>query len=109
VIESPAIMFNKNWSGGAIASISHIAGGAAVIFGLNRVHLFRPNEWNHCRKKEATHNQTIAFLGETDSWHYRKALRNEKLLEHILDASSLALWYIKNNFIYEADTEKIDA
>ena len=105
VIESPAIMFNKSWAGGAICSIAHISGGAAVVFGLEKVRLFRPNEWNHCKKKEATHNQTIAVLGNPDLWNYRICLKNEKLLEHVLDASSMALWYIKNNFVYDEEEQ----
>jgi hypothetical protein len=106
IIESPAIMFSKSWAGGTISPMAHIAGGSAVLFGLQKVRLFRPNEWNRCRKKEITHNQTIAILGEPSIWHYRKRVKSERFLEHILDAASMALWYIKNNFVYE--TEQTD-
>lgn len=99
IIESPAVMFNKSWSGGAISSIAHISGGAVAIFGISKAHLFRPNEWNKTRKKEVTHNQTIAFLGNPDAWYYAKRVKNEKSMEHILDAASMALWWLKSNYL----------
>jgi hypothetical protein len=99
IIESPAIMFNKSWSGGTISSLAHISGGAVAIFGIEKAHLFRPNEWNKSRKKDVTHNQTISVLGNSDLWHFEKRIKNEKLMEHILDAASMALWYIKCNYL----------
>lgn len=99
IIESPPVMFNKNWSGGAIAAIAHISGGAVPIFGIEKSHLFRPNEWNRTRKKEITHNQTIGVLGAFENWHYEKQVKSEKYMEHILDAASMALWWIKSNYI----------
>lgn len=101
LVESPAIMFNKTWSGGTISSIAHISGGAVALLGIQKTHLFRPNEWNKTRKKEITHNQTVAFLGDADKWHYEKRVKSEKFMEHILDATSMALWWIKNNYLEE--------
>lgn len=99
IVESPPVMFNKNWSGGAIAAIAHISGGAVAFLGIEKSHLFRPNEWNKTRKKEVTHNQTVAFLGNPDGWHYEKRVKSEKYMEHALDAASMALWWIKSNYI----------
>lgn len=99
LVESPPIMFNKNISSSVVASIAHISGGAVALFGIEKSHLFRPNEWNKTRKKEITHNQTVAFLGNSDSWHYEKRVKSEKYMEHILDAASMALWWIKSNYI----------
>lgn len=99
IVESPPIMFNKNWSGGTVASIAHISGGAVAFFGLSKAHLFRPNEWNKSRKKEVTHTQTQAILGNADNWHYEKRVKSEKFMEHILDAASMGLWWIKSNYI----------
>lgn len=101
IIESPPVMFNKNWSGGTIASIAHISGGAVAIFGIEKSHLFRPNEWNKTRKKELTHAATTNFLGNADTWHYEKRVKSEKFMEHILDAASMCLWWIKNNYLEE--------
>lgn len=101
LVESPPVMFNKAWSGGTIASIAHISGGAVALFGIEKSHLFRPNEWNKSRKKEITHNQTIALLGNPENWHYEKMVKSEKFMEHILDAASMAVWWIKGNYIEE--------
>lgn len=101
IIESPAIMFNKTWSGGTISSIAHISGGAVALFGIEKAHLFRPNEWNKTRKKEITHNQTVGILGDYNLWHYEKRLKSEKYLEHVMDAASMALWWIKSNYLEE--------
>jgi hypothetical protein len=99
IIESPAIMFNKSWSGGAISSIAHISGGAVAFLGIEKAHLFRPNEWNKTRKKEVTHGKTISILGNPDTWHFQKRVKSEKFMEHILDAASMALFWIKSNYL----------
>lgn len=99
IVESPAIMFNKTWSGGTISSLAHISGGAVALFGVERSRLFRPNEWNKTRKKEITHHQTTTILGNADKWHYEKRVKSEKYMEHILDAVSMALWWIKSNYL----------
>jgi exopolysaccharide biosynthesis protein len=101
VIESPPIMFNKAWSSGVISSIAHIAGGAAVAFDIENTRIFRPNEWNKTRKKEVTHSKTIDFLGDPDTWQYEKRVKSQKLMEHILDAVSMGLWYINQNYLEE--------
>ena len=101
IIESPPVMFNKQWGGGAISSIAHISGGAVALMGIEKAHLFRPNEWNKSRKKDVTHRQTIEFLGDPDKWHYEKRVKSEKFMEHILDAASMALWWIRNNYLEE--------
>jgi hypothetical protein len=101
LVESPPIMFNKLWSGGAIAAIAHISGGAVAFLGIDKSHLFRPNEWNRCRKKEVTHAKTIAVLGHPDTWSYSVRVKSEKRIEHILDAASMALWWIKSNYMEE--------
>lgn len=99
IVESPAIMFNKTWSGGTISSIAHISGACVVIFGHDNARLFRPNEWNKSRKKDVTHNQTISVLGSPDTWGFSKRVKSEKYMEHVLDAASMALWWIKSNYL----------
>jgi Holliday junction resolvasome RuvABC endonuclease subunit len=101
IVESPAIMFNKKISSSVVASLAHISGGAVALFGIEKSHLFRPNEWNKTRKKDITHNQTIAFLGSADKWHYEQRVKSEKYMEHILDAVSMSLWWIKSNYFEE--------
>jgi hypothetical protein len=99
LVESPPIMFNKMWSGGAIASIAHISGGAVALLGIERGYLFRPNEWNKCRKKEVTQAKTISVLGNTDTWKYTKPVKAQAKMEHIVDAASMALWWIESNYL----------
>ena len=99
IVESPAIMFNKNISSSVVASLGHISGGAVALFGIHKARLFRPSEWNKTRKKDITHNNTIDFLGDADKWHYEKRVKSEKYMEHILDAASMALWWINSNYI----------
>ena len=101
IVESPPAMFNKTWSGGAVAAIAHISGGAVVALGLEKAYLFRPNEWNKTRKKVVTHANTVDFLGDPDLWHYEKRVKSDKYMEHILDAVSMALWWIKTNYTQE--------
>lgn len=98
IVESPPIMFNKAFSSSIVAMLGHISGGAVALLGLEKSYLFKPSEWNRSRKKEMTHNQTIQKFGSPDEWGYRKRLKSDKYLEHVLDASSMALWWIKNNF-----------
>lgn len=101
LVESPPMMFNKAWAAGTISSIAHISGGSVALFGIEKCHLFRPNEWNKSRKKELTHHNTVSFLGDPDKWHYEKRVKSEKYMEHILDATSMALWWIKANYLEE--------
>lgn len=101
IVESPPAMFNKNWSSGAVASIAHISGGTVALLGIEKAYLFRPNEWNKTRKKDITHHNTQEFLGNAENWHYEKQVKSQKFMEHILDAVSMALWWIKENYIEE--------
>jgi hypothetical protein len=101
LVESPPIMFNKAWSGGAVASIAHISGGAVALLGLEKAHLFRPNEWNKTRKKEVTHANTVSILGDPDRWQYEKCIKSQKYMEHLLDAASMCLFWIKSNYLEE--------
>ncbi len=99
IVESPPTIFNKAWAVSAIASIAHISGGAAALFDLEKTYLFRPTEWNRHRKKQVTHNETISILGDPDTWNYKKRVKSEKYMEHILDAASMALFWIKSNYM----------
>ena len=101
IVESPAIMFNKKISSSVVASLAHISGGAVALFGIEKSDLFRPSEWNKTRKKETTYRQTIDFLGDPDLWHYEKRVKSEMFMEHILDAVSMSLWWIKTNYSEE--------
>lgn len=101
IVESPPIMFNKKFSSSVISSIAHVSGGAVALFGIEKSYLIQPIQWNKRRKKEVTHHETTSFLGDADKWHYEKRVKSEKFMEHILDAASMALWYIRTNYVEE--------
>jgi hypothetical protein len=100
IIESPAIIFNKSWSGGAMIPVAHVAGACVALFGIEKARLFRPSEWNKSRKKEVTHNQTISVLGSADDWGYVSRVK-EKKMEHVLDAISIALFWLRSTYLEE--------
>ena len=98
LVESPTIMFKKEWSTITLASMSHVAGACIALFGVEKCYIFRPGEWNKSKKKQVTHYQTGIFLGDPAEWHYEKPLRSDKYLEHVMDAASMGLWFIKENY-----------
>lgn len=99
LVESPPVLFNKNWSQGTVSSIAHVSGGAVALLGIEKAYLFRPTEWNKSRKKEVTFRNTVDILGDPDTWGYLKRIKSEKKLEHIMDAASMALFWIKHQYI----------
>lgn len=98
LIESPSVIFNKLWSSSTLSLLAHVAGGAAVVFGIEKVYLFRPNEWNKNRKKEVTHNNTIAHLKDPEHWDFCSTLKSDKYIEHVLDAASIALYWLRTQY-----------
>ncbi len=98
LIESPGVIFNKAWSAGMMTTIAHVAGAAIVIYDMEKTHLFKPGEWNSRQKKEVTHQKTIGILGDPSTWHFAKRVKDCHM-EHVLDAASMALWWIKMNYI----------
>ena len=101
LVESPPIMFNKAFSSSIISSIAHVAGGAVAIYGIQKAHIFQPNEWNKNRKKEVSQKKIIEFLGEARTWDFKEKIKTDSLLEHIVDAAGLATWWIKSNYLEE--------
>lgn len=99
VVESPVMPFHAKFQGSSMISVAHIAGGAAALFGIDRVKLYRPTEWNRAKKKEVTHFNTQQLLGPWETWRWRFAVRRKDQVEHVLDAVSMALWYIKEKYI----------
>lgn len=98
IVESPGVIFNKAWAAGTMATIAHIAGAAIVIYNFEKCRIFKPAEWNNRQKKEVTHKKTIDILGDPKTWGYSERVKDCHL-EHILDAASMALWWIKLKYI----------
>jgi hypothetical protein len=99
LVESPPVLFNQKWSQGTVSSIAHISGGAVALLGIDKAYLFRPTEWNKSRKKEVTFRNTVDILGDPDTWGYLTRIKSDKKLEHIMDAASMALFWIKHQYI----------
>lgn len=99
IVESPVMPFNAKFQASSMISVAHIAGGAAVLFGHDRVKLYRPTEWNRARKKEKTHFITQQILGPWETWNWVIAAKRKDHIEHVLDAVSMALWYLQENYV----------
>jgi hypothetical protein len=108
IVESPPIMFNKTWSSNIVSLLAHVSGGAIALLGLEKGYLFSPSEWNGRRKKEVTHRNTVIALGDPKTWHFQKKLKAEKYMEHVLDAVSMALWWINQNYDVEQYEEEAE-
>lgn len=99
IVESPVMPFNAKFQGSSMISVAHIAGGATALFGCDRVKLFQPSQWNRSKKKDKTHFLTQEILGPWETWRWRIAAKRKDQVEHVLDAVSMALWYLQTNFI----------
>lgn len=99
IVESPVMPFHAKFQASSMISVAHIAGGAAALFGVDRVKLYRPTEWNRAKKKEKTHFLTQQILGPWETWTWKIAAKRKDHIEHVLDAVSMALWYLQENYI----------
>ena len=103
IVESPPVMFNPKFPSSALLPIAHISGGCAIIFDLEKVELVYPVQWNKAKKKEKTHAITQETLGDPQGWTYFNKVPTGHL-EHVLDAASMAFWYLKQKYLEEAPT-----
>ncbi len=101
VVESPVMPFVQKFQGSSMIMVAHIAGGAASLFGLDRVKLYQPAQWNRRKKKEETHKNTQEILGNWNTWGFRVVPKNKAHVEHVLDAASMALYHIQQQYIEE--------
>lgn len=103
LIEGPPAIFRQNasWAAGIVACIAHISGACVALFGIEKAYLFNPLDWNRRKSKEVTHANTQMFLGSCDTWKFEKNVRSPKYYEHVLDAASMGLWFIRQNYISE--------
>lgn len=99
IIESPVMPFNAKFQASSMISVAHITGGAISLFGSKNVKLYRPSEWNRSKKKEVTHRNVQEFLGHHSTWDWRVPARRKDHIEHVLDAVSMAYYYIQTNII----------
>ncbi len=99
IVESPVMPFNAKFQGSSMISVAHIAGGAAALFGIDRVKMYRPTEWNRAKKKEKTHFLTQEALGSWETWNWSVVAKRKDHIEHVLDAVSMALWHLQEHYL----------
>ena len=99
IIESPNAIFGQNFASGTLMGVAHISGVCMNLFDLEKCILVAPGVWNKSKKKNFTHAETEKILGNWQEWNFSESLKNEDHAEHILDAASIALWYIKKFYI----------
>lgn len=98
VVEFPMYFFNASFANSSLLSVAGIAGGAAIIFGIDKTLLVTPSEWNQRKKKEVTHKKITATLGDIEEWNFLKKPAKGSF-EHVLDAAGIALWLINIKYL----------
>lgn len=101
IIECPPAIFNPKFPASSLLPIAHISGGCAIIFDLKKIEMVYPVQWNKRRKKDHSHNETVKILGEPHTWKFFCDVKDPHM-EHVLDAASMALWYIKQKYLEES-------
>lgn len=101
VVEFPQALFNASFATSSLFPVAGIAGGAAAIFGIEKVVLTSPTNWNKKKKKEATQIKVESVLGHIDTWtKYRKISTMAE--EHVYDAAGMVLWLIETKYMEDA-------
>lgn len=98
VVEFPMYFFNASFANAPLLSVAGIAGGSAIIFGVDKTLLVTPAEWNQRKKKEVTHKRVVATLGDIEEWNFLKK-PSKGSFEHILDAAGIALWLLNTKYM----------
>jgi Holliday junction resolvasome RuvABC endonuclease subunit len=99
IVESPVFPFYAKFQPSSMIRVAHIAGGAASIFGIDRVTFYTPSQWNHCKKKEDTHAIIQKILGPWEEWGWKVVCKRADQVEHVLDAASMALYHIQQIYL----------
>lgn len=103
VIEFPAAIYNPNFSSGAMMPMAGVSG--ALYCSLTQEHpskefiLVHPSTWNSRKKKAKTSQIIQEIFGEVGTWEFREPLKATTLYEHVIDAASMAYWYLDKHFI----------
>lgn len=101
VIEMPAAIYSKNFSSGALLPVACISGCAFSIFDKDKIVPVYPSVWNETRKKDKTRAITEKIVGNHTDWNYDEMPKAKPQFEHIIDAVSMALWYMRMNYLEE--------
>lgn len=101
VIEMPAAIYSKKFSSGALLPVACVAGCAFKTFDKEKIVPVYPAVWNERKKKEKTKILTEEVVGSYDTWDYDYMPKAKAQFEHIVDAVSMALWYMRLNYLQE--------
>lgn len=101
VIEMPAAIYSKTFSSGALLPVACVAGCAFKTFDKEKIIPVYPAVWNEHKKKDKTRALTEEIVGDYESWLYDDMPKAKPQFEHIIDAVSMALWYMKMNYLEE--------
>lgn len=103
IIECPAAIYSKNFSSGGLLPVATIAGCLLALFPAEKTLPVYPSTWNSRKKKDVTHAITEEFVGSHEDWNYDFLPKAQGQFEHIIDAVSMALWYMKLNYLEEPE------
>lgn len=99
VIEMPAAIYSKNFSAGSLLPVACIAGCAFKSFDKEKIVPVYPSVWNERKKKDKTRDITEKIVGHYENWLYDDMPKAKGQFEHIIDAVSMSLWYMKLNYL----------
>lgn len=99
VVEIPAAIYSKTFSSGALIPVAAVAGGILMMVERDKAIPVYPTVWNQKKKKEVTRELTEEMVGNHESWLYDDMPKAKGQFEHIIDAVSMALWYMKLNYL----------
>lgn len=101
LIEIPAAIYSKTFSSGALIPMAVVAGGILTMFKKEKIVPIYPVIWNQGRGKKKVLKNTEEHLGSHEEWLYDDVPRGKGQYEHIVDAISMAFWYLKLNYFEE--------
>lgn len=99
VVEIPAAIYSNKFSSGSLLPVAVVAGSALKTFEDRKIIPVYPTVWNSGKRKDKTRVLTEDILGVYDEWDYNYKPKAKPQFEHIIDAVSMALWYMRLNYI----------
>lgn len=101
VVEVPAAIYSKNFSSGSLIPVGVIAGILMGTLQDSNVIPVYPSVWNSSKKKDVTRREVESVLGPYNEWNYDVVPTAKPQFEHIIDAISMAFWYLKSFYMDE--------
>lgn len=99
VVEMPAAIYSKSFSSGSLLPVAAISGCVFSLLDPKKIIPVYPAVWNEHKRKEKTKILTEETLGSHENWSYESIPKAKGQFEHIIDAVSMALWYMRLNYL----------